>query len=81
MSEQEPSRDPARTGLRALSPRTIVGIAIVVLLIVFIAINRDDTHVSFIVFSTTVELWVALALASFGGLVAGFLIARRRYRA
>jgi uncharacterized integral membrane protein len=58
-----------------------VGIAIVALLIIFIGINRDDTHVSFIVFSTTVELWVALALAAFGGLVAGFLIARKRYRA
>lgn len=81
MTEEGTSGAPARTGLRGLSPRTIVGIAIIVLLIIFIAINRDDTHVSFIFFTTTAELWVALAIAAAGGFLAGFLVARRRYRA
>lgn len=80
MTEEQTSGSPTPTGRQALSPRTIVGIVIVMLLIIFIAINRDYTHVSFIFFSTTSELWVSLAVAALGGLVAGYLIARRRYR-
>ena len=65
---------------KALSGRAIGGIIIAVVLIVFIAVNRDQTPVSFIFFTTEVALWVALAIAAVGGFVAGYLISRKRYK-
>jgi uncharacterized integral membrane protein len=47
---------------------------------VFIAINRDQTSVSFLFFTAEVALWVALAIAAIGGFLAGFLIGRKRYK-
>jgi uncharacterized integral membrane protein len=68
---------PAR---RRLSGRLIAAIAIGVLILVFVVLNRDRTKVSFIVFSTRTDLWVALLLSAVAGLIAGFLLGRRRYR-
>ncbi len=68
------------SGIAGLSYRTLAGLALVVLVFVFIVLNRDETEISFIVFSSTTALWVALALAAAAGFVAGFLIGRRRYR-
>ena len=42
--------------------------------------NRDETEISFIAFSTRTALWVALAVAAAVGFVAGFLLGRARYR-
>jgi uncharacterized integral membrane protein len=67
-------------GIGGLSYRTIAGIAVAVLIVVFIALNRDETEISFIVFSTQTALWIALTVAAVGGFVAGFLIGRHRYR-
>lgn len=69
-----------RGGIGRLSYRAIAGIVLVVLIVVFVALNRDETEVSFIVFDAETSLWVALAIAAAGGFVAGFLIGRRRYR-
>ncbi len=63
-----------------VSPRTIAGIAVAVLIVLFIVLNRDKTDISFIVFTAETALWIALTLAAAGGFVAGFLIGRRRYR-
>jgi uncharacterized integral membrane protein len=63
-----------------LSGRAIGGIIIAVLVIIFIAINRDQTEVSFVFFTATLSLWVALTIAAVGGLFAGFLIGRKRYK-
>lgn len=60
--------------------RTLAGIVLAILLVVFIVMNREETEISFIVFDSTTSLWVALALAAAGGLAAGFLLGRRRYR-
>ena len=68
------------SGIAGLSSRTIAGLVLVVLVIVFVALNRDETRISFIVFDATTALWVALGLAAAVGFVAGFLIGRRRYR-
>jgi uncharacterized integral membrane protein len=70
-----------RARFAGLSYRTIAGIAIGVLIVVFILLNRDETEISFIVFTAETALWIALALAAAGGFVAGFLMGRRRYRA
>jgi len=48
--------------------------------VLFIALNRDRTSISFILFSAETMLWVALTLAAVGGFVAGFLLGRNRYR-
>ena len=65
---------------KGLSGRAIGGIVVAVLVIIFIAINRDQTEVSFVFFTATLSLWVALSIAAIGGLVAGFLIGRKRYK-
>ena len=77
MNEQPESQgtQPHRTG----SPRTILGIAIGVLLVVFVIMNRNETSISFIVFTAQTALWIALTIAAVGGFIAGFLVSRRRY--
>jgi uncharacterized integral membrane protein len=62
------------------SARTVVGLAVVALVVLFIAVNRDETEISFVVYETDTALWIALTVAAVGGLLAGFLIGRRRYR-
>jgi uncharacterized integral membrane protein len=78
MSER--GRQSSQPGIGGLSYRTIAGLVVALLIVVFIAMNRDETEISFIVFSTQTALWVALTVAAAGGFVAGFLIGRHRYR-
>jgi uncharacterized integral membrane protein len=64
-----------------LSGRAIGGIVIAVVVVLFIASNRNEAPISFLFFGPwTMPLWLALALAAAGGLVAGFLIGRKRYK-
>ena len=65
---------------KGLSGRAIGGIVVAVVLIVFIASNRDQTPVSFIFFTTEVALWVALSITAAGGFLAGYLISRKKYK-
>ena len=76
---QDPTDAPAKKS--GLSGRAIGGLVIAALLVVFIVINRDQTEVNFVFFTAQVALWVALSIAAVGGLVAGFLIGRKKYKA
>lgn len=73
------SREPARAG-RTVSVRTIVGVLLVLLVAVFIAMNRDDTTISFLLLDVEASLWLALTVAAVGGFAAGWMLSRRRYR-
>lgn len=72
--------DRRRDGIAGLSWRTIAGIALALLVALFVALNRDETEVSFVLFEKQTALWIALMVAALGGFAAGFLIGRRRYR-
>jgi uncharacterized integral membrane protein len=63
-----------------LSVRMLAGLLLVLLVVLFVALNREETEISFIVFDSTTSLWVALALAAAAGFLAGFLFGRRHYR-
>ena len=65
---------------KGLSGRAVGGLVIAAVVVVFIAINRSQTQVNFLFFSAEIALWVALTIAAIGGLVAGFLIGRKRYK-
>ena len=77
MTQHSNQPAPAKKGL---SGRAIGGIVIAAVVILFIVINRDQTEVNFLFFSAQVALWVALTIAAIGGLIAGFLIGRKRYK-
>lgn len=63
-----------------LGYRELGGIVVAALVVLFIVLNRDETEISFIVFSAETALWLALSVAAAGGFAAGFLIGRQVYR-
>jgi uncharacterized integral membrane protein len=74
-------RQPTRRGaLGGLGYRAIGGGVVAAVVLLFIVLNRDETEISFIVFSARTALWLALSVAAAGGFVAGFLLGRQRYR-
>ena len=78
MSQYPAESSPAKKGL---SGRAIGGVIIAVVVVLFIVSNRSDAPISFLFLGPwTMALWLALALAAIGGLIAGFLIGRKRYK-
>ena len=69
--------NPSREG-DGLSPKFWPGLVIVVLAVTFIALNRDDATVSFVVFDAETSLWIALAISAALRFAGGGLIGRRR---
>ena len=77
MTYIDPAAEPKKG--KGLSGRAIGGLIIAALVILFIVVNRTQTEVSFIFTTVTMSLWIALTIAAVGGLIAGFLIGRKRY--
>ncbi len=67
-------------GIAGISYRTIAGLVLALVVLLFVVLNRDETEISFIVFDARTALWIALLLAALGGFVAGFLMSRAYYR-
>ena len=74
------SRRGRKRGPGGVGYRAIGAIVVAVLVVLFIALNRDDTEVSFVLFDAQTSLWLALSVAAAGGFVAGLLIGRQLYR-
>ena len=79
MSYVDPRPSSSRPARRA-SDGAIFGLVIALLVIAFIAVNRDQTTISFLFWDTQMALWVVLAIVAVLGFIAGFLIGRRRYQ-
>lgn len=77
MTYIDPAAESKKKG--GLSGRAIGGLVVAALVVLFIVVNRTETQVSFIFTTVTMSLWIALTIAAVGGLVAGFLIGRKRY--
>lgn len=73
-------RRETKRGPFGVSYRSLGGVALAGLIVLFIVLNRDDTEISFIVFTARTSLWIALGAAAAGGFVAGVLISRQRSR-
>jgi LPXTG-motif cell wall-anchored protein len=67
-----------RAPSRGIPARVWVGLILLVLVMVFIAVNREVTAISFVFGTAQAPLWLALGLSTLAGFVAGFLFARRR---
>ena len=81
MSSVPPNRKADLTqpnGGKEISPRFWGGLVVLVVVVVFIAINQDDAQVSLVVAEVTMSLWLALTSAGVLGFTAGWLIGRRR---
>ncbi len=71
---------PRKARNRTVQVRLIGAAVLVVLLVLFVVLNRQTTKISFIFFSAQSAVWVALAIAAAVGFVAGFFVSRSRYR-
>ncbi len=63
------------------SGRQITGGVATIVLLVFIALNNEDTPVSFLFFETTLPLWLVLAGTALLGVGIGMMIGTRRTKA
>jgi uncharacterized integral membrane protein len=76
MSDKPSSGKAPSSG--GLSTRSVLAIVIGIVALLFIVLNRDHTQVSFILFTASAPLWLALGLVAGFGFGAGYLFARRR---
>jgi hypothetical protein len=70
--ERSATSPPRKAEVAGISHRTIAAVAIAVVVVAFIALHRDETRISFIVFEKRTAPWIALTLAAASGFVAGF---------
>jgi uncharacterized integral membrane protein len=65
---------------RRLSPKAIVVAILVVLLLIFVLQNTDDTPIHFLFWNVTTGTWLALVVTFVLGLLLGLLLPRLRDR-
>ncbi len=61
-------------GRRIVTPKLVISLVLILLLVIFWAQNRSKTKVTFWVFDTHVRVWIALLVASVAGFVAGYFV-------
>ncbi len=71
MSNEQPKGD-------GLSPKFWIGALILIVVAIFIGLNRDEATVSFGILDAQTSLWVALTVAATLGFLSGWFIGRRR---
>lgn len=77
MSNNTPA---AKSGGINLSSKQITGIIIGILALIFVFSNTGEVTLSFLFLEITTPGWVMLLLLLAAGFVAGFLVARGRYK-
>ncbi len=80
MSPRDASQGKAPGANRRVIARQVGGVLVLVVLVVWLLLNRDKVDVSLIFGVVAMPLWLALALAAAVGALIGFLLARRAYR-
>jgi uncharacterized integral membrane protein len=65
-------------GRSLVTSRNIAAAVIVVVALVFVLENRAETKISFVLTSVDAPLWVALGATFLLGMLAGWLVSRRR---
>ena len=79
MTDNSSSNSPGL--LSRLGPKGIAGIALAILVVVFIVENSAKTHIRFIVGpKVSAPLWLALLLTAVAGGIAGWLLEKRQSR-
>lgn len=85
-SAQKPGEQPPKPAgalnqglIAGVSNRVLAGLAIGVVVLLFIVSNTKSTKVRFIFLSAKTPLWEALTFVAVAGFVAGFLVSRHRY--
>ena len=68
----------ADVGRRRISPRLIIALVVTALVVIFIAQNRDPVRIQLFVISVTSPLWLLLVVMVVLGVLAGYLLGRRR---
>lgn len=70
---------PAKDG-RRIDSRVVVGIVVLVVLLVFVFQNTEETPLHFLFFDFSAPLWLMLGLTVLLSLGVGYLLGRRRRR-
>ena len=67
------------SGMRVnITPRTWLGIAIAVVVIIFILQNRQPVEISLLTLQVSAPLWVVLLVVFLAGFVTRWLVSKRR---
>ncbi len=77
-TEQPAKRE--RAGVREFLRRRWIAIVVIVVAIIFILQNRSQASVSLFTFNIAMALWLILAIVFAIGVLAGYLLSRRRRR-
>lgn len=61
-----------------VSPRLVIAVVLALLLVVFVAQNRDETSIEILLIDVSAPLWLILTFVAVLGATVGSLLTRRR---